>query len=338
MIDDAGGRTSVVAIADAHDSEARASLGGVPLLTARHAGPRVLGYSPQIAGMVDRLDADILHLHGIWTDLSRVAARWARRTGKPYVISPHGMLDPWIIARGRWKKALARWGYERASWARASAFHALTEDEAADIRREAGARRIWIIPNAGPPAAASSFGRPAVVAYLGRIHPKKNLGALVEAWRKATLPEGAELKIAGWGDAADVSALQADINGIPSIQFLGPLQGVAKQDLLEEAGFLVLPSHSEGLPMAVLEAWAAGAPTIMTAACHLPEGFATGAAIECGTDVPSIAEALVRALQEPDWSKRSQAALALARGPFSPDTIRERWVEAYGSLAGDKCK
>src|SRR5204863_1620446 len=126
--------------------------------------------------------------------------------------------------------------------------------------------------------------------YLGRIHPKKNLAALVDAWEAATLPDGAELTIAGWGSAEDVAELEARLKRAPaSVRFAGPVHGDAKQALLEEARFLVLPSHSEGLPMTVLEAWAAGTPAVMTAACHLPEGFAAGGALECGTDQASIA-------------------------------------------------
>src|SRR5205085_3548465 len=121
MIRERGGRATVIALEDAYSHEARATFGETPLLTAAPFGPRVLGYAPGLGRRLREADPDVLHLHGIWTDLSRVGTRWARRTGRPYLISPHGMLDPWITARGRWKKALARIGYERASWARADA-------------------------------------------------------------------------------------------------------------------------------------------------------------------------------------------------------------------------
>jgi poly(glycerol-phosphate) alpha-glucosyltransferase len=337
MIESAGGRVTVVALEDGGSAEARAALGRVPLVTAPAAGPAMLGFSPTMARRLAEVDPDLLHLHGIWTDLSRIGANWARGTGRPYLISPHGMLDPWITARGRWKKALARAGYERASWRRADAFHALTEAEAQDIRREAGERPVLVIPNPGPPAvAAAPSPRPPRVLYLGRIHPKKNLLALVQAWHAAALSSGAELAIAGWGEAGDVAELERAVqDGPSSVCLVGPVEGEAKDRLLAEARFMVLPSHSEGLPMAILEAWAAGVPTVMTAACHLPEGFAAGAALECGTDAGSIAAALGRALQldESRWRAMSEAAWALARGPFSAEAIAKRWVAAYRSLA-----
>lgn len=335
MIRQAGGRATVLALADAWSDDDKAALGDSELVTAHVGGPDRFGYAPRLATLLDAADPDLLHLHGIWMYPSRAGEAWARRTGRPYLISPHGMLDPWITARGRWKKSLARAAYERASWRRADAFHALTEAEAVDIRREAGAKRVWTIANAGPAAAGkvTARRRPRVV-YLGRIHPKKNLAALVEAWRSATLPAAAELAIAGWGAPGEIAALEALLRPGDAIHFLGPVHGDAKRRLLDEARYLVLPSHSEGLPMTVLEAWAAGTPTIMTAACHLPDGYRAGAALECGTAASSITESLTRALamDEPRWRVMSEAALALARGPYSAATIQRQWTKAYLTL------
>ena len=336
MLHEVGAEVTVVALEDTYSEADRHLLEPIPLRTAAVAGPRIYGYAPSLLDELLRSEADILHLHGIWMYPSRAATQWARRTARPYLISPHGMLDPWITGRGRGKKALARLGYERASWRRADAFHALTHDEAADIRREAGERRVIVIPNAGPPALAEvSADRGPRVLYIGRIHSKKNIDALIEAWTAAQVPEGAELTIAGWGNPGDVTALEARLRrGPASVRFVGPVHGAAKQALLESARFVVLPSHSEGLPMTILEAWAAGTPTIMTAACHLPEGFAAGAALECGTEPASVAGALGRALalDESDWQAMSEASLALARGPFSATEVRRQWVAAYRDL------
>src|SRR5205085_10696945 len=114
--------------------------------------------------------------------------------------------------------------------------------------------------------------------------------------------------------------------GPPSIRFLGPVHGAAEQALLREARFMVLPSLSEGLPMAILEAWAAGLPTLMTAACHLPEGFAARAALECASEPHALAANLESALatDEPGWQRMADAALALARGPFSAGEVSQR--------------
>jgi len=336
MIRASGGEAVMFALAEEHSEADRARFAPSAVHVHAVTGPAQVGYAPGLAASLLAADLDCLHLHGIWMYPSHAGARWAQQTGRPYLISPHGMLDPWITARGRWKKALARAGYERSSWRAASAFHGLTAGEAEDIRRETGRSEIIVIPNAGPAVATPDHAvRPPHVVYIGRIHPKKNLLALVAAWRQASKPESSRLTIAGWGEADDIAALRETI-GQPedSIHFAGPVFGEAKQALLGSARFVILPSLSEGLPMAILEGWASGAPSIMTPACNLPEGFAAGAALECATDAVSIAQALTGALRldETIWQAMARAARALAAGPFAAETVAARWAEAYGGL------
>jgi poly(glycerol-phosphate) alpha-glucosyltransferase len=69
------------------------------------------------------------------------------------------------------------------------------------------------------------------------------------------------------------------------VVFFGPAFGEEKEALLRSAEAFVLPSFSEGLPMSVLEAWAYGLPVVMTPECNLPEGFASGAALEIRNSV-----------------------------------------------------
>ena len=228
-------------------------------------------------------------------------------------------------------------GYERRSWHRASAFHALTAQEAADIRKEAGRKQTLVIANPGPePAPMPVAGRAPTILYLGRIHPKKNLEALVRAWSLiGAFPSQARLVIAGWGEPRDVAALQESLRDAPpGIAFVGPQFGPDKARLLSEARFMILPSLSEGLPVAILESWAAGTPVLMSSECNLPIGFEQGAAIDCGMDSASIAAALHRALTigEGEWLAMARAANRLAQGPFSRAAIARQWQRAYASL------
>ena len=333
LIRSQGGEAVVFALEDAFSAEDRARFGTSEVHHARVSGPGQIGFAPRLAGNLASAGLDLLHLHGIWMYPSRAAHLWAKRTGGPLIISPHGMLDPWITARGRWKKALARVGYERGAWASASALHGLTKREAVDIARETGRSDTLVIPNACPLSQPEwQSNRAANVLYIGRIHPKKNLVALVQGWVAARKPDGARLRIAGWGADADVADLRGAIAGADgSVEFLGAIYGEAKAALIAAARFMVLPSHSEGLPMAVLEAWAAATPVIMTAQCNLPEGFVAGAARECGYDPAAIASALAAALamDEAEWQGMAAAARGLAEGQFSPDAVAARWSDAY---------
>lgn len=155
-----------------------------------------------------------------------------------------------------------------------------------------------------------------VLLYLSRIHPKKGLGNLIRAWAQVCRPQSPcfrppssdwILAIAGWdqgGHEAELKRLATELgiawadvreHGVGSgertadlsvsafqhfsVFFLGPLFGPAKDAAYRVCDAFILPSFSEGLPMAVLEAWAYGKPVLMTPQCNLPEGFAAGAAI-----------------------------------------------------------
>ncbi|GAA4777541.1 glycosyltransferase [Novosphingobium ginsenosidimutans] len=338
-----GGEPVVVALADRFSAEDRPRFGASEVIHVPLRGPAQIGFAPTLVDALLTARLDCLHLHGIWMYPSHAARRWREKTGRASLISPHGMLDPWITARGRWKKALARHGYERAGWRAASAFHALTRREAADIARESGRHDSLIIANAGPPISVSiTQARAPRLLYLGRIHPKKNLAPLIAAWRDLAaadaLPADARLTLAGWGEPGDVAALEAMLRDAPpSVRFVGPCFGADKARALAESRFLVLPSLSEGLPMTLLEAWAAGTPTLQSSECNLPEGITAGAAIDCGVEPASIKAALARALAMPDgeWLTMAQAAQGLVSGPFSGERVAQQWGEAYARLIAE---
>lgn len=333
MIRRLGGEPVVFALRDRFSDADAARFGPCRVVHCAVAGPRFFGFAPGLVGQMEASDLDCLHLHGIWMYPSWAGLRWARRTGRRYVVSIHGMLNPWITARGRWKKAIGRTAYERANWRAASVIHALTPVEAGDVAAECGRGDIVVIPNAAPPAAPPRSAMPPPRAlYLGRAHPIKNLDNLVQGWRLANLGDTARLTLAGWGDPDDVAALERSVAAAgANVEFLGPVYGDAKDRLLAEARFVVLPSLTEGLPMAVLEGWAAGVPAIKTGGCNIPEGFAAGAALECGTDAPGIAETFKAAfaLAEPEWLQMSLRARTLATSRFSPEVVAAQWADVY---------
>lgn len=339
MLDALGAHPVILGLREEDSSQDAWRFGGIEAHLVDPSGPAAFGFAPDLPQVLDEARLDLLHLHGIWQYPSHAAADWTNASGKPLVISPHGMLDPWITSRNAWKKHLARALWERRAWRSAAAFHALSDAEAHDIAHETHGAKIAIVPNPAPELSTpDDEPRGPVVLYLGRIHEKKNLSALIAAWIAARpdLPEGATLTVAGWGDDAGIDMLEHAMRDHrdAGIEFVGTAFGSQKAALLDLARFVILPSLSEGLPMAILEAWAAGVPTIMTEHCHLPQGFASGAAIRCGTRSEEIRAALVEALGKSDseWQGMSRAALDLAGGPFSTGTISQRWEELYGVL------
>src|SRR6516164_858227 len=155
-------------------------------------GPPSFGYAPGLSAALKAAELDLLHVHGLWMHYSVACRRWARATGRAYVISPHGMLDPWALRHSGWKKQLALLAYEREHLQKASCLHALCHAEA-DAMRTIGLRNpICIVPNSVDLPILEPGSTPAwrkqipasakILLYLGRLHAKKGLINLLRAW------------------------------------------------------------------------------------------------------------------------------------------------------------
>jgi glycosyltransferase involved in cell wall biosynthesis len=139
--------------------------------------------------------------------------------------------------------------------------------------------------------------------------------------------------VAGWDDGghmAELQRLSAELDLQGDVIFPGPLFGEAKAGALANAGAFVLPSFSEGLPMAVLEAWAYGRPVLMTEACNLPEGFTAEAAVRISTEPEDLARELEMALNGPDLMGMGARGRALVRERFTWGAIATAHAEVYG--------
>lgn len=289
-------------------------------------GPWQFGYAPQLKPALFEMDLDILQIHGLWMYPSVAANSWHQRTGRPFIVNPHGMLDPWAVKNSRWKKRVAGFLYEHATLRRASCIRALCHSEAKAIRAYGLINPICVIPNGidiptspetvPPPWAGKIEPGRKVLFYLGRLHPKKGLPNLLRAWaqlhaRKAAPVENWDLAIAGWsqgGHEEELKELTRQVGIAARVHFLGPQFGEAKASAYHHANAFVLPSFSEGLPMVVLEAWAHHVPVVMTSECNLPEGFAANAAIRIETGVEQIAAGLETLLSMRDEERRAMGA------------------------------
>jgi glycosyltransferase involved in cell wall biosynthesis len=286
--------------------------GGINTEAFKVLGPRAFGYAPGLADAVESSTPDILHVHGLWMYPSVAAHRWSRRC-RPYVESPHGMLDSWALNNSQLKKRISAALYENRNLRAAACLHALNRAEAEMIRAYGLKNPICVIPN-GVELPMESDIKPArenhTLLYLGRLHPKKGLSKLIEAW--ARVKKEAEeavwrLVIAGWeqnGHRRELEMLTARLHANSSISFLGPQFGTDKATCYKEASAFILPSLSEGLPMTILEAWSWWLPVLITSQCNLPEGGASGAAIMMEPDVDSISAALRRLFSMSDAERK----------------------------------
>lgn len=291
----------------------------------------------------------LVHVHGLWRSPTRIAPALAA-AGVPVVIAPHGMLDPWAMANSRWKKRLVWSLWERRAVAAAGCLQALCAAEVEAIRALGFSGPVALIPNgvhapaphqiaAAPPWAGRIPAEDKVLLFLGRFHPKKGLAPLVEAWSRLAASAAAAgwwLVVVGHGDAG---ALQARINRerLARVLVLGPCFGGEKDACLAGATAFVLPSFSEGLPMAALEAMSWSLPCLLSPACNLPQAFTAGAALSVTPSASALSGPL-RALMAMDGSERRQMGAAgrrLVQQHYSWPQAAEATAALYRWLMGE---
>jgi glycosyltransferase involved in cell wall biosynthesis len=105
------------------------------------------GYSNELVPAMVGADLDVLSVHGLWKYCSVGSRRWHRQTGRPYVVHPHGMLEPWALRNAKGKKRIAALLYENEHLRRAACLRALSEAEAESIRAYGLRNPICVIPN-----------------------------------------------------------------------------------------------------------------------------------------------------------------------------------------------
>jgi len=270
------------------------------------------GISLDFARAIDRRIAefDVVHVHAVWNFPTWWTMRAARRAGVPYMVAPQGSFEPWALGQNRWGKRVYGGLTEIPLLRRATWLQALTTAEAAQFRRTGLEAPSVIVPNGidprmfdrPAPPLAQRFGLPEgarTLLFLSRLHPKKGLDVLAEAFARlvATRPE-VTLVVAGhdagsgYGDEFRSMIARHGIEA--RCRLLGEVKGADKFEILLGADAFVLPSRSEGLPVAAIEAMGAGLPVVITPGCNLPEVAEEGA----GLVVPLEPEALAGALEE----------------------------------------
>lgn len=261
---------------------------------------------------------DGVHIHGLWEQSTAEACRAAIAARKPYVLSAHGMLEPWALRNKRLKKMIYAALVERDNVRSAACRIALTEAEAEDYRRFGARGPIAIVPNGVQlPEQVDprlfldlhpELAGKRVVLFLGRLHRKKGVDLLLQAWAKlAAQHPDAHLVVAGPDSEGTLETLEtfvAEHALQQQVTFAGMLRGELKWSALAAAEAFILPSHSEGLSMSILEAMGMGLPVIVTRQCHMPQvqEFAAGWTIE--PEVKEIAGALEELLANARGSNR----------------------------------
>jgi glycosyltransferase involved in cell wall biosynthesis len=326
----------------------------VELIAARRGGLGRLARAglDRVQRCLDR--TDVLHLHVPWDPVCGRLARLSRRLGVPYVVTLHGMLDDYPMARKRLKKQVYLALGGRRMLERAAAVHCTAQGERDQSRKWYPRGRPAVVPLIfdlspfrelpGPGPAQQAFpaaftGEPTIL-FVGRLHPIKRIELLIET--VARLRENGRscrLLVAGRGEASYERSLRALARrrGLDAqVGFLGFVSGSEKISLYEAADVFALPSYHENWGFVLVEALACGTPIVTTRAVNIwSELESGGGATVVAPTAPALAQAVANLLDdEPLRLEMGRRGRAWATETFDPAGViarYERWYEGVAS-------
>lgn len=278
--------------------------------------PLVMDLRSRVSGF------DVVHVHSLYRFHTIAAARIARRSRVPYVVQPHGSLDPWHRSRRRLAKNLYH-AFADDPVIRGAAAVVCTSTAEEDAIRDLGyAVPTWVIPvgidadalrTPAPsdqiPDESPSGAESKVIVFLGRISEKKGVDLLVDAFLMiAASNPTARLVVGGPDDEMIGRKLAPEIAsaGLGNrVDFIGLVGGARKRSLLQDASVLVLPSADESFGIVVAEAMAVGCPVIVSPHVAIADLVRrTRSGIVAERDAADIAQAIVAILLHPGVAAR----------------------------------
>jgi glycosyltransferase involved in cell wall biosynthesis len=281
------------------------------------------GYSYSLARWLKSNVArfDVVHIHAVFSHPCLAAARACRRHNVPYIIRPLGSLDPWSLSQKSGRKHLMWHAGIKRMLKGASAIHYTTAEERRLAETVCDLPRGVVIPlgidvehfeNSGNGSTfrqnQPSLGSNPYVIVLSRLHPKKNLESLIQAFLSVATVDRFEdwrLVIAGDGESDYVANLKRQAAGDARIAFTGWLSGEEKDSALREAALVALPSFQENFGLCVTEGLAYGVPAIVSPHVNLATDIeAAGAGWVTGLEPHEIEKTLRNAMGDAGERRR----------------------------------
>lgn len=229
-----------------------------------------LQFSKNIKKVLQDIDVDLYHCNGLWMYSNHITCKVARDKGKPYILSPHGMLYPNALRYKRWKKwpMLKLWFNKDVH--KAACLHATCDAEARHIRTYGYKGPIAVIPN---PVVFHKYATLATskpmdkiqIGFLGRLNPIKKIEQVLYALATLSADEKSKFvfKIIGKGWDEYEAFLRSEVDRLclnDMVEFVGFVNGKEKYALLRDFAALFVPSESENFGMIVPEALICGTP------------------------------------------------------------------------------
>jgi len=297
-------------------------------------------------------DFDLVHIHAVFNHACVAASRACLANGIPYVIRPLGTLEPWSLKQKRFRKRVF-WRLRGEEMLRgAVAVHYTTTAEQRSVEEQFGLNNGIVIPLGIESEAPENFshsddvltsvselnGHPYVLV-LSRLHPKKALNVLIDAFVDATAdPELHQwrLLIAGDGEPDYVRSLRGRVQQFDKRQqilFSGWLTGEAKWNALANASLLALPSYQENFGLCALEALTCGVPVLVSQHVNLADDIErAGAGWISDVGTRQLAAALTSALGDDAERQRRGIAGKVLSKQFTAERMGTELIRLYSAI------
>ena len=299
-------------------------------------------FSTKIENTLIKVECDIFHGNGLWERPVHSMSKIAKKRNIPYVISIHGMLEPWSLEQGRLKKKIALTLFQNKDLQNATCIHATAKEEAENIRQLGFKNPIAIIPNGisldefpqKTTLNRNKLDRKKRILFLSRIHPKKGIENLIDAWGKIDkkLRKDWIVEIVGNGDVDYIEGLKkkilnANINN--QIAIKEPAFGQKKYDYFRNADLFVLPTYSENFGIVIAEALASYTPVITTKGAPWEDlnTYKCGWWIDIG--VEPLREAIEKAIISNDLEKMAQNGREVIENKYSLEVVAKNMTKLY---------
>ena len=294
-------------------------------------------------------DYDIVHGMSVFNFPAYIYCEAFRWRHVPHIIHPQGMFEPWAMANKGWKKRIYfRW-LKKPQLQRANVIHCLTRHEAQSIAALGVTTPKVIVPNGinfesmiNGDANAFLLRYPELanktrLLFLHRVDPKKGLDILAKSFaRLRNRFPNTHLIISGpdpTGYWSTASRFFESAGCAAAVTYTGIVTGQDKADALAAADIFVAPSYSEGFSMSVLEAMAAGLPSVITTGCNFPEAAEAKVALEVPIDPTAFAEALASLIEDlPAARAMGQRAREFIFQNYTWDQAARKTHEVYKAI------
>lgn len=295
-----------------------------------------------VVDLLDSVRPDIVHVNCCWTPDCAMIQQLAQKRGYKVVLTPHGMLEPWIIKRHYWtRKVPALLLYQKAAVRKADCIQSTAESERDNLLKLGYNTNIKVVRlgiDADGIEMKRSWKKTRQILFLSRVHVKKGINFLIEA-AAALRSElhGYKILVAGEGDAdyvAEMKRMIAD-NGLQDIvQLVGGVYGDEKWRLFQTSDFFVLPTHSENFGLAIAESLASGTPVITTVGTPWNDlnDSNSGAWIEIGTQPLTETLRKFLALSDEELEAMGRNGRKLIEEKYSANVMAEEMMEVYKDL------